>query len=285
MTKYLCFVLTMLLAFFLQSCGKQIHPESVNRGDLFRIIGNNDLMQVSAGFGHSEVVKSIGRLRVGCTVTHVGHGVVVTAGHCFFDSAFEGRAEHRTCSEGKFDVEWGVLSGAPSYLVSRCSEIIAAEYRGGVDYTIFRVSPYPQTYVGVSESYARPGERISILSHPRRRPLEWSGYCDIKPLSTFTETQFGYECDTDGGSSGAAVLNENFEIVGIHNFYTSMDNLNGGTSVVKTPLVQIIRKEGGLARSGLVSMQPLAPRNPLPRRAPWPSAAIRARGFVAGNFY
>jgi V8-like Glu-specific endopeptidase len=232
MTKNLCLVVIALM--FLQACGR-----NETGGELFRIIGDNDLVSVDASFGHSKVVKSIGRLRVGCTVTHVGQGVVVTAGHCFFDSTFEGKVEHKSCNEGKFEVEWGVLATSPSYLQSRCTEIIAAEYRGGVDYTIFRVSPYPATSVAISDRSVSFGDRISILSHPRRRPMEWSGYCAIKSLSTHQNSQFGYECDTDGGSSGAAVLNENFEIVGIHNFYNSMDNLNGGTAVNITPLSEL----------------------------------------------
>jgi hypothetical protein len=227
---YLIFALLML------SCGQQENPTA----DLSRIIGENDLVPVNSSF-NPRIIKSIGRLKVGCTVTHVGQGLVVTAGHCFFDYPFEGRAEHRPCSETKFEVEWGVLTGNPSFMMSRCTEIVAAEYHSGTDYTIFRVDPYPPTSLAVNENGIRRGERISIYSHPRRRPLEWSGFCSAKSLSSHTDTQFGYECDTDGGSSGAAVLNERNEIVGIHNFYNSLDNLNGGTNVAKTPLAEFVR--------------------------------------------
>ncbi len=228
------FLIITLMIF--AGCGQKDQTTS----QLNRIIGENNLVAVDSSYS-SRIINAIGRLRVGCTVTHVGQGLVVTAGHCFFDKTFEGRAEHRSCGENKFEVEWGVLTGSPRFMLSHCSEIVAAEYRGGIDYTIFRVEPYPASFLAISEQEIRHGERISIFSHPRRRPLEWSGFCEAKGLSSYNDSQFGYECDTDGGSSGAAILNEGNEIVGIHNFYNSLDNLNGGTSVTQTPLLYLAR--------------------------------------------
>ena len=54
-----------------------------------KIIGANDLVVVSPNkenipFKYRDLVEAIGMMDVGCTVTHIGSGYAVTAGHCIW---------------------------------------------------------------------------------------------------------------------------------------------------------------------------------------------------------
>ena len=48
-----------------------------------RIIGSNDLTQIILEDHNYDLVNAIGLMKIGCTVTHLGNGIAITAGHCF----------------------------------------------------------------------------------------------------------------------------------------------------------------------------------------------------------
>ena len=215
-----------------------------NPFDTSRIIGDNDLVPVPASSAQLPHVQAIGRMQLGCTVTHVGKGIAITAGHCFARGNFEGIRHKLPCGDSKHSVRWGVTYDTEGYLTSQCTEIVSIELNKERDYAIFRVFPVPTSAVEISETPVEENLQISIYSHPRRRPMEWSQWCHVEGfVSKSKNHQFFYSCDTEGGSSGAAVLDSKLHMVGIHNYYSSELNRNGATLVLSSPILSILKDQ------------------------------------------
>ena len=204
------------------------------------IIGNNDLISVAADGSnvpsrYRGLINGFGRMIVGnalCTATHVGSGIVITAGHCF--GAPASRVNNQPCSTTS--VQWGYRAGQVAS-TSSCTEILAMQDGADRDYAIIRVSPIPPTIVPVAlDQASSSGAPLTIFSHPGGRPLEWSGACQVMSP---TSTEFSYQCDTQGGSSGASVLRDDtLRITGIH--WGGGGNANISTALTSTPLGEYI---------------------------------------------
>ena len=228
--------LLLLLIFLILSCGR-----SDELSDLSRIIGNNDLEQVVMDTDNDLLVKAIGRMRVGCTVTHIGGGIALTAGHCFSRSHFEGVEKARPCNVERFRLVWGLAEGNQAPMPGKCKEIIAFEYNERRDYAFLRVDPAPSSYLKLNFALPHLGEQISIYSHPHKRPLEWSNYCQIEDIfGEHKDGLFVYSCDTEVGSSGAPIVNQNNEIIGLHSFYDDEIDRNGGMPLALLPSLNSI---------------------------------------------
>jgi hypothetical protein len=188
------------------------------------IIGSNDLLPVSADGGnvperYRPLLEGFGRLLIPgsqpgsyalCTATHIGNGLVVTAGHCF--GAPANRVDNVACSGVK--VQWGYRVGKNATLTSSCTTILAMETNNTRDYAIFKVDTAPSVTLAIDTSLPAKGTGLTIFSHPGGRPLEWSKTCSLIPQGG---DHFGYQCDTQGGSSGASVLRDDtLAVVGIH---------------------------------------------------------------------
>lgn len=66
---------------------------------------------------------------------------------------------------------------------------------------------------------------LIIIQHPAGLPKRLAAFqCDVKTLATGVqpETDFGHECDTQGGSSGSPIQNANGLVVGIHHYGFNM---------------------------------------------------------------
>lgn len=210
---------TPLLALFFTACGSQ--NEEASKGKV--IIGENDLTYYKAD---DQMSRSIGRISLGCTGTHIGDNLVITAGHCISSSS---------CTSSKYNIRWNYRSNNRSGdFTSRCVEIVATENNSQRDYAILRYDSAPEEFLPLNTRVRpRAGDNLTILSHPQGRTLSWSGWC--KHEGRFSGQKFSYKCDTEGGSSGAAVLNENLEIVGVHNLGAEYRGLNAGTYVMDIP--------------------------------------------------
>ena len=233
---YLSFTLTFLVL----SCGK----ENQTNSKLQEIIGENDLLPINDTSETEHITKAMGMMDIGCTVTHIGQGFAITAGHCFYPFKFASEAIDEECASDKYNIKWGVTVDNPGYLESSCVRIIHSEHNSLKDYALIIVDPIPDFQLTVNTRYnPRKYQAITIFSFPQKRPLEWSGWCSIDDkIPSSEQHQFSYECDTQGGSSGAAVLNENLEIVGIHNFYSYELNRNGATFIHKTTIPNYIQE-------------------------------------------
>ena len=216
-------------------------PGASGKGE--KIIGTNDLTPVKQDGAnipakYAALVDAFGVLSVGCTATHIGNGIVLSAGHCF--SATSTRKDNVPCA-GK-TVKWGVRVDKASYLTSKCETVLAMEQSDARDYAIFRVSPVPTATVAI-DAARRPAlnTTLTIFSHPQLRPLEWSKTCPLLDASAggWGADQFTHQCDTEGGSSGATILDDStLKVVGIHD--GGLMPWNYGTYLSDTPIAELL---------------------------------------------
>lgn len=206
-----------------------------------KIIGANDFVVVKNDGAnipekYRSLIDAFGSLSMGCTATHIGGGVAITAGHCF--GAPRTRKDNVPCNN--VTVKWGVRADKPAYLTSKCTIILTEEQNGDRDYAIFKVDSVPPVALGVD--YARRpavNTRLTIFSHPQRRPLEWSQVCTLRTGSKggWGVDQFSHQCDTEPGSSGATVLSDDgLKVVGIHD--GGLVPWNYGTYLTNTPIAE-----------------------------------------------
>jgi V8-like Glu-specific endopeptidase len=216
------------------------NTDSIEQG---KIIGTNDLVTVLQDGAnipgkYASIIDAFGQITMGCTATHIGGGLVVTAGHCF--NAPSTRKNDMPCPG--ISVHWGTRKDKPSYLTSTCSMVLAEETNGNRDYAIFRVDNVPPVHIDVDFD-ARPtvDTDLTIFGHPRRRPLEWSKTCQLKSASEggWGLDQFSHQCDTEPGSSGSSILDDTtLKVVGIHDGGNTAWNY--GTYLTNTPIAEFI---------------------------------------------
>jgi subtilisin family serine protease len=213
-----------------------------------KIIGEDDLITVRSDNSNipekfRDLVEAIGWTNYGCTVTHIGNGYALTAGHCFEATAQLQR--DKGCSYAH--VEWGYRQGKNPSLRSDCEKIVALQNDlGESDFAILKMKTYPSA-VAVLKKDDRiyPRQMMTIFSHPNGQPLRWSQYCfvsgdhDLQVAPGLLE----YTCDTDGGSSGAVLLDaETAQVAGIHK--GGFPQTNYGSHLLQSPLMTILAELG-----------------------------------------
>jgi hypothetical protein len=208
------------------------------------IIGNDGLIPVNElGLNlqarYNQVVNAIGNISMGCTGTHIGQNIVMTAGHCF--NATQRFMESQPCQD--ITVNWGNRGTQTANLVSRCLRVLGAQVTNGADYAFFLVDRAPRAFVQIEKTQAPYyGQPLTIFSHPESQPLRWSKNCILgrSMIPTFSPRHLFHTCDTKGGSSGAAILDaKTLKIIGIHNGFTGQ-NYNYATDIRFVPLAQIL---------------------------------------------
>lgn len=219
-----------------------------------KIIGTNDLVAVAADASNIPVqfrslVDAFGVIGVGCTATHIGHGYVLTAGHCFAGAATP--VTDQDCSAPTNDIKWGYRDGVQPYLTSKCVKVVIAQTTAQMDYALLKVDPAPTAFVKpnlLTKGYI--GESVTIFSHPDDLTLRWSQDCTIQqtPDANFDPAMIDHQCDTDPGSSGAVLIDVNtLEIVGIHDggyVDAAGAGWNYATYLFGIPLVQTLQQLG-----------------------------------------
>jgi V8-like Glu-specific endopeptidase len=215
--------------------------ENTNEVGQAKIIGKNDLTPVlkdgaNIPAKYGRLVDTFGILSMGCSATHIGNGLVLTAGHCFH--ATSTRKDNVACPG--VNVKWGFRKDKAPYMTSTCSVVLAMEQSSARDYAIFKVEPVPPVAVEIDDS-ARPAvdTSLTIFGHPQLRPLEWSKVCLLKPSSAggWGLDQFSHQCDTEPGNSGSSILDDSsLKVVGIHDGGNTQWNY--GTYLYNTPIAE-----------------------------------------------
>ena len=83
-----------------------------------RIIGSNDLTQIVLEDHNYNIVNAIGLMKIGCTVTHLGNGLAITAGHCFKRNISKHIYKNLDCSlEDKYSVIWAYAKNSHNNLI------------------------------------------------------------------------------------------------------------------------------------------------------------------------
>ncbi|MEN9810842.1 MAG: hypothetical protein RLZZ488_2409 [Pseudomonadota bacterium] len=225
-----------------------------------KIIGKNDLIPVLNDGGnipqkYARLLDAFGKISMGCTATHIGDGLVLTAGHCFEAPA---RRSSKSC-EG-VSVNWGYRRDKSAYLVSQCVKVLAAEHNDNRDYAIFQVDKIPSEKVEF-ELQLRPklGTALTIFGHPQGRPLEWSQNCILETSSRggWGIDQFSHQCDTEPGNSGSTVLDDSsLKIIGIHD--GGRTPWNYATYLVDTPLGEFLGDDANRPQPDLPPVQTIS---------------------------
>lgn len=197
-------------------------------------------------------VEATGRLNYGCTVTHIGSGVVITAGHCF--AAPPTPTENQTCQG--LEVQWGAF--VETGPVSKCVRILAMQDNPaiGMDFALFVVDKPPRTFVSMDATTPlRVNQQLTVLSYPESvSTLVWSRHCAIGSpgVPVLSRYYIHHQCDTLPGSSGAGMLDAtSIKLVAIHNGGNGAWNY--GTILARIPVPLILRKN----RIVLPTVQPL----------------------------
>ena len=209
-----------------------------------RIIGENDLVLVKSDFSNipaqfKNSMGAIGKLSSGCTVTHIGQGFVITAGHCFWQTFFDEKLKlNEKCSDET--IQWAWTEGTVSPNTSTCLEIVAAQRSEteNFDFAIIKVSNPPSAKIDIDwKKKLRAGALVTIFSYPEEAPLSWSKYCRTRAVNTKSlfPALMHHVCDTLAGSSGAAVLDTvTGKIIALHKSGDG-ETMEDGT---KTPAVE-----------------------------------------------
>jgi hypothetical protein len=205
----------LALGLVLGGCAIRSDAEPTDSADSGVIIGTNDFVSVLEDGAnipekYRPLVDAFGRMG-GCTATHIGNGLAISAGHCF-----RAGSEPQTNMPCSRSVAWGYRKDKPAYLTSKCEVVLAAQ-NGARDYAIFVVRPIPPVSVAVSTTRPLDGSEITIFGHPRRRPLEWSRTCTVKASTNPASSFFRHQCDTEPASSGSSILDDtSLAVIGIH---------------------------------------------------------------------
>lgn len=216
-----------------------------------KVIGVNNFRNVNANgsnvpFKFHPVLEAVGILSMGCTATHIGNGLVISAGHCFDAAKVK---YNRSCAG--VNIHWGVREGKNATSVSQCKKVLVLEYTKSKDYALFIVDKPPRVALPIRLNTPVPlGTRVTIFSHPFTQPLSWSGICDVRKsfaardlnsLGTGTLqvplAMIHHQCDTNPGSSGAAIIDvQTLEVVGIHDggYASGVSGYNYGTYISST---------------------------------------------------
>lgn len=220
---------------------------SNNTSNPSRIIGENDLLVVLANGENipdnfKSVINAIGFLESGCTVTHIGNGIAITAGHCIPLDVERGE---NAKPWNNMKIRWSLRTGVEKTPESNSIRVFAAESNDNSDFAILIVNTPPDAHANVNMKPEKIAinSPITIFSHPWGRPLEWSQMCTAQaPVKQFANTQrVAYQCDTDPGSSGAAVLDVNSaKVLAVHSGGTV--DWNNGTPVNTEPMATLLKK-------------------------------------------
>lgn len=191
---------------------------------------------------YRSLIDAVGELVLGCTVSHVGNGIVITAGHCVLGTEDPQPKYDLPCEDRKYDIFWQYRGGNPQiYESSKCHRILAAELNSSKDYAIIEITGNPPVSMEVDlTKKAVQDQQITLFGHPQRRPLEWSKFCKVVDLQTSKgsppSAKFLHKCDTEPGNSGSAIIDGNtLKVVGIHNGADLFPFTKADHSIVKEP--------------------------------------------------
>ncbi len=227
-----------------------------------KVIGDDDLQIVADDATniparYRNIVNAIGRFTMDCTGTHLGNGYVITAGHCFWAPPTLQR--DLNCADVK--IEWGVRKSMQPQSVSQCEKIVFEVNTYFHDFAIIKVSPIPTESIAPDmQRRAVIGDTITVFSHPKGEPLQWSGSCglELKVHTDLPQNTIQHKCDTKKGSSGGVLINVlTQKIVGIHNggvdglkpeidpdLLPQNTGMNYGTYILDNPLYDALQELG-----------------------------------------
>jgi hypothetical protein len=170
----------------------------------------------------TDAARAVGRFQrdgqFQCTAFHVGHGVVLTAGHCL---PFECHLDGAT-STNELTISWAVGEGeAPK--VSKVESIHSCAKTASLDFAVLRVVDPPSIAFKLATNAADPSPAkvpLRVLTFAGPDHLVLVDGCTSWKLTgadAQKEYNFSHTCTVSKGSSGSPILlDATGEVVGIH---------------------------------------------------------------------
>lgn len=178
-----------------------------------RIIGLDQRVELSSL--SQSMFNGVGHLGTYCTASVIGQNHILTAAHCVYhfknqewvDSLyFKLQQTHSELPFGVFDWEEVFTFKQYSLTQDKNFDIALIKLRKSIP-------NFVKAYT--LKSNQTPNEKIVIGGYPgdKEDNTFWYSNCNILDV---THNRFSYECDTSSGMSGAPVLNNENQIIGIH---------------------------------------------------------------------
>ena len=179
-----------------------------------------------------ESSQAVARLLINgttlCTAWRIGpNNRMITNHHCFTTS------DEAKSTEVWFGYECAICgagAAVPAEKV-RGDDVLATDQT--YDYTLFTLDDFDKVkdfgYLELDDRVADKGEKLYIPQHPSGKPLEIAvdsdvenGYCRVeepKFQGYEADTDVGYRCDTEFGSSGSPVIARSTnKVIALHHF-------------------------------------------------------------------
>ena len=244
-------------------------PEGQGEKVLEQIIATNDLLDVRFLEDGAHAARSVGRLRKPVAGGNkVGTGflvaprVLMTNHHVIADSQ---EARETTWELDFFVREDGVTTGPTQVFRLQPDLLFIAD--DGLDFALVAVEEVNtagnrldgrgfHTLIPQSGK-AVVGERLNIIQHPGGKPQQVALH-DNKLLDVVDDF-LHYRTDTQGGSSGSPVFNQQWDLVALH--HAAVGNLNEGVRI--SSIVSFLRAgaAGNEASLGLLAEVLAPPRS------------------------
>jgi V8-like Glu-specific endopeptidase len=184
-----------------------------NAADTKAVFGADDFETVQIDgkdlpIKYRSLPAATGYLSSGCTVTHIGHGLILTAGHCLTpDELFPDDPEQ--CLPG-LTVTFGILKDRTLGPAASCVKNLYSEININRDIALLKVDRFPSVFVEVELDNKPPvNTQLTVFSHPEGKSLQWSKFCNLIEVDfCMSSDTFGFTCDSLPGSSGALVLSD-----------------------------------------------------------------------------
>jgi trypsin-like peptidase len=183
----------------------------------------------------------------GCTGTLISDDLFISAGHCSWAAGQSVRFNYQNAPDGT----------ARSTVDFPVAQVVEQEYNASWDYAIVRLSGSPGREYGhaiVAPIDPPAGSLLAIIHHPNHLPKQ----VHVGPLLDYTAALganwFRHQVDTEGGGSGAGILDTAGRLVGIHTNggCKTTAPLGGNEGIRMSRLVQHSPTLAALSRSKLV---------------------------------
>lgn len=205
------------------------------------ICGSNDLQDVniySEKLGFSRKFVKDHQLAVGaiesspidgndnrqkyCTGTLIDTNLFLTAGHCINSSTVPSdsrKPHHHVSFRYEKNSNGSKLLKEEHFRIEKVLELsnpyLTDLQRDELDYAILELSGTPGKTFGITKiakEEAKQSDKLLIIQHPQGAPKK----VDTGTLNILGPVRMYYDIDTESGSSGAGILNEEGELVGVH---------------------------------------------------------------------
>jgi V8-like Glu-specific endopeptidase len=170
-----------------------------------------------------EVLEPIAKLYIGqgyvCTGFLVSKNLLLTNNHCLEKStSFSRLPQGNDCSDIEIQFDFNLQGALEKTTRTRCLRV-----RGNdpiLDYALLQLDPNNIKVSGIERRWLKFKDaalsnpaKVVIIHHPAGLAKKISYNCDLYPR---TENDLEHNCATASGSSGAPVLNDQWEVIGLH---------------------------------------------------------------------